>query len=131
LSARQTAVIGRSMRIKGEIHSEEDLVIDGEVEGTLELRGRLTLGSTGKVTANVRATEVVIAGALRGNVDASEKVILRAGAHIVGDVKTASIVIEDGAFFKGGIDIALPEKAKAAGSAMTTEAPRAQTPVAV
>lgn len=108
------AVIGKSMRVKGDIYSEEALRIEGEVEGTLELRHRLTIGPGGNVTASIKAAEVDVHGSVRGNVDARDKVIIRKGARIVGDVKTAGIVIEDGAFFKGAIDIAKPEPAKAA-----------------
>src|SRR5688500_15748660 len=103
------AVIGKSMRIKGDISGGEDLRIDGEMEGTLDLKSRLTIGPTGKVTANIKATEVVVQGCVKGNVEAIDKITIQNGANIVGDVKTAGIVIEDGAFFKGGIDIARPE----------------------
>jgi len=103
------AMIGKSMVIKGEIHSQEDLVIDGEVEGKVELLGRLTVGTSGKINANVKAKEVIVHGSVRGNVDAVDKIAIRAGASIVGDIKTAGIVIDDGAYFKGGIDIIRPE----------------------
>jgi len=101
------------MRVVGEISSDEELYIDGELEGSLELRNRLTIGPTGKVKANIKAQEVVVFGAVRGNVEAENRISLRAGATIVGDIKTAGIVIEDGAYFKGGIDISRTEPAKA------------------
>lgn len=93
------------MRVVGEISSDEELYVDGELEGSLELRNRLTIGPTGKVKANIKAQEVVVFGSVRGNVEAENRISLRAGATIVGDIKTAGIVIEDGAYFKGGIDI--------------------------
>ena len=101
------------MKINGEISSDEEMHIDGEMQGSLELRNRLTVGPTGKVKANIKAREVVIFGEVRGNVIAEERISLRAGASIVGDIKTAGIVIEDGAYFKGGIDISRSEPAKA------------------
>ena len=82
--------------------------VNGELSGELELNHRLTIGPKGKVEAGVKAKEVIIAGSVKGNVDASERITLRAGANLVGDVKTAGIVIEDGAYFKGGIDITRP-----------------------
>jgi cytoskeletal protein CcmA (bactofilin family) len=101
------------MKIVGEISSDEELFVDGELEGSLELRNRLTIGPTGKVQANIKANEVVVFGSVRGNVEAEHRISLRAGATIVGDIKTAGIVIEDGAYFKGGIDISRSEPVKA------------------
>jgi len=97
------------MKIKGDITSKEDIMIDGEVEGKLEARNRLTVGATGKADANIKAAEVVVGGTVKGNVEATQRIVLRKGANLVGDVKTAGIVIEDGAYFRGGIDIARPE----------------------
>ena len=101
-------LIGETMRIKGDIFSAGELQLNGEVEGRMELNNRLTIGPKGKATADIKAPEVDVAGAIRGNVDASARVVLRKGANLVGDVKTAGIVIEDGAYFKGGIDITRP-----------------------
>ncbi len=106
---RSVATVGTSIKIQGEIFSAEELFVDGEIEGKLELEHRLTVGPNGKVSANVRAKEVDVHGSIRGNVDATDKVTIRSGARIMGDVKTAGIIIEDGAYFKGGIDIARPE----------------------
>ena len=100
------------MKIVGEISSDEELYVDGEMEGSLELRNRLTIGPTGKVKANIKAQEVIVFGSVRGNVEAEHRISLRAGATIVGDIKTAGIVIEDGAYFKGGIDISKTEPTK-------------------
>ena len=110
-STGPAAVLGKSMIVKGEIHSEEDLTIDGQVEGTIDMPGhRLTVGPTGKVEVDtVKAREVVVVGSLKGSIDASDKVLIRKDAQLVGDVQTAGIVIEDGAFFKGGIDIKRPK----------------------
>jgi len=97
------------MRIKGDVFSRDELRIEGEVEGKLESQNRLTIGPKGKADANIKATEVIIAGTVKGNVEANQRIVLRKGANLVGDVKTAGIVIEDGAYFRGGIDIARPE----------------------
>jgi len=104
---RQVAILGPSVVVKGEIHSEEDLTIEGEVQGSVDAAGhRLTVGPTGNLqTSGVKAREVVVMGKMKGSVEATEKVYIRKDAQLVGDVQTAGIVIEDGAYFKGGIDI--------------------------
>jgi cytoskeletal protein CcmA (bactofilin family) len=110
-SQRQT-IVGKTMKIVGEVVSEEELYIDGELEGTLELRNHLTIGPNSKVIANIKATEIVVFGSVRGNVEAQNRISLRAGASMIGDIKTAGIIIDDGAYFKGGIDISRSEPAK-------------------
>jgi cytoskeletal protein CcmA (bactofilin family) len=108
-----TATLGKSVMVKGQIISREDLTIDGEVEGTVELQEhRLTIGPNGRVTATLKAREIVVLGTIHGNVEAAEKIDIRKDAKLVGDIKTARIVIEDGAYFKGSIDITKPEVAK-------------------
>ncbi len=105
-----SAVIGKSVMIKGQIVSREDLTIDGEVEGTVELHEhRLTVGPHGKVAASVKAREIIVLGTIEGNVDVADRIDIRKDARLVGDIKTARIVIEDGAFFKGSIDIQRPD----------------------
>jgi len=101
-------IIGETLRIEGTLTSNEEIVVNGELSGQLQMDHRLTIGAKGKVDAGIQAKEVIIAGSIKGNVDASERITLRAGANLVGDVKTAGIVIEDGAYFKGGIDITRP-----------------------
>jgi cytoskeletal protein CcmA (bactofilin family) len=99
--------------IKGQILSREDLYLDGEMEGTVEVpEHRLTIGPHAKLQASIRAREVVVLGSVNGNVEAIEKIDIRKDARLVGDIKTGGIVIEDGAFFKGSIDIVRPEPAK-------------------
>ena len=115
-STRGQASIGKAVKINGQIYSKEDLYVDGDVEGTIELQEhRLTIGPNGKVHSAVKAREVVILGNVQGNVDASDKLEIRKDARLVGDIKTARIIIEDGAYFKGSIDIVKPEQAKAGG----------------
>jgi cytoskeletal protein CcmA (bactofilin family) len=102
----RTAVLGKSVIVKGQIFSREDLTIDGEVEGTVELQEhRLTIGPNGKVRASVKARELVVLGTIHGNVETTDKIDIRKEAKLVGDIRTARIVIEDGAYFKGNIDI--------------------------
>lgn len=105
-TASAATLIGKGMLIKGRIESQQDLYIDGEVQGSLDVpNSRLTVGPNGKVRAGAKARELDVQGAIEGNVESSEKVSVRTGGSLVGDVRTAGIVIEDGAFFKGTIDI--------------------------
>jgi len=104
------AILGKSVVVKGQIFGREDLTIDGECEGTVELQEhRLTIGPNGKVQASVKAREVVVVGSLHGNVETRDKIVIRKDAKLVGDIKTARIEIEDGAYFKGNIDIVRAE----------------------
>jgi len=122
--SRGPAIIGKSVMIKGQIFSREDLTIDGEVEGSVELHEhRLTVGPHGKLQAGVKAREIVVLGSVHGNVEASDKIDIRKDARLVGDIKTARIVIEDGAYFKGSIDITRAETTKPA----ATPAPKSAT----
>jgi cytoskeletal protein CcmA (bactofilin family) len=100
------AHIGKSVMIKGELSGSEDLYIDGTVEGTIQLQGNnLAIGPNGHVHADVNAKVVVIQGKLEGNIRASERVELRKSAVIVGDIVTQRIAMEDGAYFKGKVEI--------------------------
>jgi len=108
-AAANAAVIGASMKIKGEIFTREDLVVDGEVEGVLVAQSSLTVGPNGNVRANIKAREVVIAGSVKGNVEVTEKIAIRDKGSLIGDIRTAGISIDDGAYFKGSIDIVRPE----------------------
>ena len=106
---KQQAVIGPSMTIKGEISAREELLVDGEVEGRLESQSLLTVGPNGKVRGNIKAREVAIFGSVRGNVEVAEKIAIREQGSLIGDIKSAGISIDDGAYFKGSIDIVRPE----------------------
>ena len=104
--ASEVATIGKSVVVKGELSGSEDLIVDGEVEGSITLRGQsLTVGPNGRVRANIEARNVIVHGRVDGNIHATERVDLRKSATLSGDIATARISIEDGAFFKGGIDI--------------------------
>jgi len=112
---RGVAAIGKSVMIKGQLFSREDLYLDGEMEGTVEVPdNRLTIGPHGKLQAGIKAREVVVLGSINGNVEATERIDIRKDARVVGDIKTGRIIIEDGAYFKGSIDIVKGEPAKAA-----------------
>jgi cytoskeletal protein CcmA (bactofilin family) len=104
--------IGSSMTIKGEVYSRDELYVDGEIQGSIEMHHRLTVGPNGKIRANVKAREVVVQGSINGNVQSAEKIMIREKGSLVGDIKTAGIVIEDGAYFKGSIDITKAESAQ-------------------
>jgi cytoskeletal protein CcmA (bactofilin family) len=108
-SPNQTATIGASMTIKGEISSAEELIVDGEVDGAMQSQSVLTVGPNGKVRANIKANEVAIYGSVRGNVEVTGKLSIREQGSLIGDIKCAGISIDDGAYFKGSIDITRPE----------------------
>ncbi|MBS1820805.1 MAG: polymer-forming cytoskeletal protein [Acidobacteria bacterium] len=108
-SSGEQATIGKSLVVKGEVTGSESLYIDGKVEGAINLPGnRVTVGRNGQVAANIVAREVVVLGKVRGNCQASDRVDIRSEGSLTGDVIAARISIEDGAFFKGGIDIRKP-----------------------
>jgi cytoskeletal protein CcmA (bactofilin family) len=103
------ATIGKSLVVKGEVTGSESLYIDGKVDGTINLPGnRVTVGRNGQVSANISAREVVVLGKVKGNINASDRVDIRSEGALTGDVIAQRISIEDGAFFKGGIDIRKP-----------------------
>ena len=102
----EVAHIGKSVIIKGELSGSEDLYLDGEVEGSVDLKQHsLTIGPHGTIRANIHAREVVVHGKVDGNVTGDEKVELKKSAVLTGDITTQRIVIEDGAYFKGAIDL--------------------------
>ena len=127
-SAGDQATIGKGLFIKGEITGSESLFVDGKVEGSINLGGnRVTIGRNGQVAASITAREIVILGKVRGNIAASDRVDIRAEGALTGDVIAARISIEDGAFFKGGIDIRKPEvKPAITGSSATSEPAKPQ-----
>jgi cytoskeletal protein CcmA (bactofilin family) len=105
-----SATIGKAVRVVGQIYSKEDLFVDGDLEGTVEaLEHKLTIGPNGTVHADVKAREVAVMGSLQGDVEATDKIEIRKDAKLVGNIKTARILIEDGAYFKGAIDVVKAE----------------------
>jgi cytoskeletal protein CcmA (bactofilin family) len=129
VTAGDQATISKGLIIKGEITGSESLFVDGKVEGSISLPGnRVTVGRNGQVSASIAAREIVILGKVRGNVAATDRVDIRAEGALTGDVAAARISIEDGAFFKGGIDIKKAD-AKPAVPAPVPVVPDAPKPV--
>jgi len=122
--------IGKSVKVVGQIYSKEDLFVDGTVEGTVEAsEHKVTIGPHGTIQGNIKAREVLVLGTIQGNVEAFERLEIRKDAKLLGDIRTARIVIEDGAYFKGSIDIIKPEPVKASSKpASSAPAPPAATP---
>jgi cytoskeletal protein CcmA (bactofilin family) len=101
-----TAVIGKSVQIRGEVKGNEDLIVEGLVEGTVTLtEHRLTVGANAKVTANVTARDVVVQGSLQGDIHAQGRVELRAGSRMSGDIRAARLSVEDNAIFSGKVEL--------------------------
>jgi cytoskeletal protein CcmA (bactofilin family) len=125
--SRNAATIGKAVKIVGQIFTKEDLYVDGDVEGTIEsIDNKVTIGPNGRVQAGIRAREVIILGQVQGNVETSDKVDIRKDAKLVGDITTSRISIEDGALFKGSIDI---KKAEPKVTAAPTPSPAVSRPV--
>ena len=109
-AARGQASIGKSLKIKGTITGTEDLYIDGQVEGTIRLEeNSLTIGPNGDIDADVFAKDIVVEGKVTGNVKAGDRIDIRKTGSLSGDLSAARIVIEDGAVFRGSVDIVKPE----------------------
>jgi len=105
-----TAVIGPKIRFKGELVGEEDLLIQGQVEGTIDLKGHnLTVGEKGVVQANVTAKTVIVEGRVEGDLYGEERVAIRSSSHVQGNIKADRVVLEDGAKFRGSIDMEVDE----------------------
>ncbi|MCL4522319.1 MAG: polymer-forming cytoskeletal protein [Acidobacteria bacterium] len=120
------ARLGPSLHVKGEINGNEDLHVDGSVEGLISLEDRkLTVGASAKVSADISAREIVVFGTVKGNLRARDRIEIKKDGSVIGDLTTARIMIEDGAYFKGSIEIeregvqpgATPEKSFARAAA--------------
>jgi cytoskeletal protein CcmA (bactofilin family) len=104
-SSRQTQ-LGKTVVLRGELSAKEDLLVDGQFEGTISLEDHcVTVGTEGQVKAEIRARQVVILGTVTGKVAAREKVEIRRSGRLVGDLTAGAVAIEEGAYFKGSIDI--------------------------
>ena len=127
---RATARLGASLHVKGEITGSEDLLVDGSVEGLIQLDERkLTVGATAKLTADIIAREVVVFGSVKGNLRAKDRIEIKKDGSVNGDLTTARIMIEDGAYFKGSIEIDKSGEKETSGSAFAklSSAPAAAT----
>jgi cytoskeletal protein CcmA (bactofilin family) len=123
------AHIGKSVVIKGEISGNEDIYVDGQVEGSLQFLGNsLTVGPNGRIHASVAAKNVTVGGSLEGNIQASERTEMRKTAVVNGDVQTRRIAIEEGAFFKGKLEILTQSKPAAPGASAIAVAASAPNP---
>jgi len=123
--ANQRTFLGRTVVAQGQLSSGEDLLIEGQFEGTISLNDHcLTVGAEGHVKAEIRARQVVIQGSVTGNVAAREKIEIRRTGHVVGDLVAATVAIEEGAYFKGSIDISRDEGQGASSEVATPSAMR-------
>jgi cytoskeletal protein CcmA (bactofilin family) len=105
-AVHETGWLGSNVHVKGDITGTEDLLIDGSVEGLIQLDERkLTVGATARLTADINARDVVVYGSVKGNVCATGRIEIKKDGSIIGNLKTAQIMIEDGANFKGSIEI--------------------------
>jgi len=121
---RATARLGASLHVKGEISGNEDLLIDGSVEGLIQLDERkLTIGPSAKVTADIIAREVVVYGNVKGNLRAKDRIEIKKDGSVNGDLTTSRIMIEDGAYFKGSIEIDRAPEKETSAFARTSSAP--------
>jgi cytoskeletal protein CcmA (bactofilin family) len=128
INTQEQATLGKSLVIKGEVTGSESLYIDGRVEGSINLPGnRVTVGRNGVVSANISAREVVVLGKVKGNMTASDRVDIRGEGSLTGDVVAQRISIEDGAYFKGGIDIRKPGQKVNGEAKETPGVPAAET----
>src|SRR6476660_2372033 len=123
---RDIVNIGKSVVIKGELNGSEDLTIEGQVEGTIQLRDHiLTIGANGKIKAQIFATAVIVLGSVTGNVTASEKVDIRDAGSVDGDIISPRVAIAEGAHFRGSVDMQRKAGATEAPKAAAAEAPKA------
>ena len=104
MSTQQT-ILGPTLEIEGEIEGDEDLVIQGKVQGKINSKKSLTIDQTGKLEATVTTNSMTVSGSLRGDVSATDKIEIREGGSVVGDIKSPRVIIADGAKFKGHIEM--------------------------
>src|SRR5215216_5931425 len=123
---RDVVNIGKSVVIKGELNGSEDLTIEGHVEGKIELKDHvLTIGPNGKIKAQVFAKSVIVLGEVNGNVTASEKVDIRDGGSVDGDIISPRVAIAEGAHFRGTVDMQ-----RKGGQGSSGQQPKSATPQA-
>jgi cytoskeletal protein CcmA (bactofilin family) len=115
--------LGKSITIRGELSGAEDMYLDGQLEGSIQLRGKsLTIGPNGRIRANISAGSVTVSGSVDGNLEASERADLRKTAVVNGDIQTRRIAIEDGAYFKGKLEILAEGKSQGGDPGMLASA---------
>jgi len=122
-SGSPQTVLGKTTIMRGQLSGNEDLLIEGQYEGTITLQDHcLTVGADGQVKAEIQARQVVVLGSVTGNISAREKITLRRSGHVVGDLVAAAVAIEEGAYFKGSIDILREEPQEMAKAVATSNA---------
>lgn len=131
----ERASIGRSITIRGDVTGDEDLLIQGRVEGSVDLKQHsVTVGSDGEVKASVTGRVVIVEGSVEGNIRSEEQVVLRSSARVQGDITAPRLVLEDGARFRGGVDMGeeVPEASRPSGnsSSQQSKRPTPATPAA-
>lgn len=109
-----TCVIGQGIVINGRLTGDEDLIVEGRIEGTVTLNNHLIVERTGSLVADIQVVELTVRGAITGNINASEVVSILTDATVIGDITAPRVIIEDGARFKGNIEmeVALPDEAR-------------------
>jgi cytoskeletal protein CcmA (bactofilin family) len=129
-AAGERATIGRSITIKGEVSGDEDLLIQGQVDGSVNLKQQtVTVGKEGRVKADITGRVVTVEGEVEGNLKAEEQVVLRSSARVQGDIVAPRVVLEDGGVFRGGIDMGDPvSKEKPATAKPSASASSGATP---
>jgi cytoskeletal protein CcmA (bactofilin family) len=105
----ERATIGRSITVRGDVTGDEDLLIQGRVEGTVDLKQHsVTVGADGEVKADISGRVVTVEGSVEGNLRADEQVVLRSTGRVQGDISSPRVTLEDGAYFRGGVDMTEP-----------------------
>lgn len=118
------ATVGRTIRIKGEVTGDEDLLIEGRVEGSVNLASHsVTVGPKGNVKASIVGRVVTIKGKVQGNLTAEEQIVLLSSASVEGDLAAPRVVLEDGAYFRGGVDMSIASAAAGSGTLVKQPGP--------
>lgn len=115
-----SASIGASIRIKGDVSGDEHLIIQGQVDGTITLQGHnVTISESGKVRANITANQIIVEGTLEGDMNGDEKVVIRETGNVLGNIVAPRVTLEDGAMFKGSIEMEPRHKSTTSGKPAT------------
>ena len=121
--APQQTYVGRTVMLKGQLTGNENLLIEGQFEGTITLEDHcLTVGADGQVKAEIHARHVVVLGTVTGNIQGREKIEIRRTGNVVGDLLAAAVAIEEGAYFKGSIDVLREEPRQPSGGVLAPNA---------
>jgi len=129
--SRNLSVIGQTLQFKGDLVAEEDLLIQGNVRGTIDHRAKnLTIGAHGNVTANIVAQNVIVQGKIQGEIRATESVIIEPSARVVGDIFAPRVGLKEGAKFKGSIDMDSDPTVSASAKHNASDAAKKKAPLA-